>query len=167
MNRIVLMSAGALLALTLPACDRLESLAPNRAATTSQADTDAAKKLHIDAIAALNAKDWAAVKALYAPDAVMITPDSPAFTGAEAIKAEYDRLAADPAVRFEGTPGAMQISSSGDLAYGDATYKMTYTNPVTKKVESGNGYCVWVFRKEPNGSWTIVRDISSPVPAAA
>ena len=166
MNRVIPMSAAALLALFLAACDRPETLAPNRAATASRADTDAAKKLHIDAIAALNARDWAAIKALYASDAVMIIPDTPAFNGIKAINAEYDRLAADPAVKFEGSPGAMHISSSGDLAYGDATYKMTYTNPVTKKVESGNGYCLWVFRKEPSGSWKIVRDISSPLPAA-
>lgn len=165
MNRVVLMSAGALLVLSLPACDRLETLKPNRPAVAKRADTDAAKKLHIDAIAGLNAKNWAAVKTLYAPDAVMIIPDSPAFKGARAINAEYDRLATDPAVTFQGTPGAMQISSSGDLAYGDATYKMTFTNTVTKKVESGSGYCLWVFRKEPNGSWKIVRDISSPLPA--
>ena len=166
MNRVAQMVAGALLALSLPACERVDSLGPDRTATASRADRDAANKLHIDAITALNTKDWAAVKALYAPDAVMIIPDSPAFNGAEAINAEYDRLAADPAVKFKGSPGPLHLSSSGDLAYGDATYKMTYTNPVTRKVESGNGYCLWVFRKEPNRSWKIVRDISSPLPAA-
>ena len=55
--------------------------------------------------------------------------------------------------------------TSGDLAYADATYKMTYTNPNTSKVDSGNGYCIWVFRKQSDGSWKIVRDVSTPVPA--
>ena len=68
------------------------------------------------------------------------------------------------AVRFTGMPGAIQISSSRDLAYADATYKMTYTNPQTSKVESGNGYCLWVFRRQQDRSWKIVRDVSSAVP---
>jgi len=164
MNRVVLMWAGTLLVLYLPACDRAETPARNEAATASAADTDA-KKLLADVIAALNGKDWAAVKGLYAPDAVMITPESAPFQGTQAISAEYDRLAADPAVQFKGTAGAIQVSASGDLAYADATYKMTYTNPKTSKVDSGNGYCIWVFRKQSDGSWKIVRDVSSPVPA--
>lgn len=163
MNGIARMSAGALLALWLSACDRAEAPAPNEAATASAAD---ANKLLSDVIAALNRKDWAAVKALYASEAIMITPDSPPFKGAQAISAEYDRLAADSAMQFNGTAGAIQASSSGDLAFADATYKMTYTNPETSKVESATGYCVWVFSKQPDGSWKIVRDVSSPVPAA-
>lgn len=166
MKRAIQMWSGALLVLSLPACDRAETPARNQATTAVAANTDAANKALANVIAALNAKNWAAVKALYAPDAVMITPDSPPFKGVQAITAEYDRLAADPAVQFKATAGAAQVSSSGDLAYADATYQMTYTNPETKKVESGNGYCVWVFRMQPDGSWKIVRDVSSPVPAA-
>lgn len=164
MNRVSLMCAGTLLVTCLAACDRAKTPARNEAVTAYAADADA-KKLLANVIAALNAKDWAAVKELYASDAIMITPDSPPFNGAQAISAEYDRLANDPAVQFEGTAGAIQVSSSGDLAYADATYKMTYTNPQTSKVDSANGYCIWVFRKQSDGSWKIVRDVSSPVPA--
>lgn len=163
MNRFVLMWTGTLLILALPACDRAETPGRNQASIAPAAETDA-KKLLADVIAALNAKDWAAVKALYAPDAVMVTPGSPPFKGSQAINAEYDRLAADPAMQFQGTPSAVQVASSGDLAYADASYKMTYTNPETTKVESGNGYCVWIFKKQPDGNWKIVRDVSSPVP---
>ena len=164
MNRVVVMLSSTLLVAGLPACDRAQTPARNEAATASPANSDATKLL-ADVIAALNAKDWAGVKELYASDAVMIAPDSAPFKGTEAISAEYDRLAADPAVQFKGTAGAIQVSSSGDLAYADATYKMAYTNPQTSKVESGNGYCIWVFKKQSNGSWKIVRDVSSPVPA--
>ncbi|HVF36754.1 MAG TPA: SgcJ/EcaC family oxidoreductase [Sphingomicrobium sp.] len=163
MNRVVLMLTAALLILPLTACDRAERPGSDQASIAPDAETDA-KKLLADVIAALNAKDWAAVKALYAPDAVMVIPGSPPFNGAQAINGEYDRLAADPAVQFQGTPGPVQVASSGDLAYADATYKMTYTNPETTKVESGNGYCVWIFKKQPDGTWKIVRDVSSPVP---
>ena len=162
MNRVVVMCAGLLLVGCLTACDRAKMPANNEARTAS-AEAEA-KKLLAQVMAALNGNDFAAVKALYAPDAIMITPGSPPFKGTHAIGAEYDRLAADPAVRFTGMPGAIQISSSRDLAYADATYKMTYTNPQTSKVESGNGYCLWVFRRQQDRSWKIVRDVSSAVP---
>ena len=163
MNRVLLMWSGTLLVLCLPACDSAETPSRNNALAASTADVDA-KKLLADVMAALNAKDWAAVKQLYAPDAVMVTPESAPFKGIEAISAEYDRLAGDPALQFKGTAGAVQVSSGGDLAYADATYKMTYTNPQTSKVDSGNGYCIWVFKRQSDGSWKIVRDVSSPVP---
>lgn len=165
MKRFLLMCAGTLLVVGLSACERAPTPAQNGvAAASARADTDA-KKLLADVIAALNAKDWTSLKGFYSPDAVMITPETPPFRGAQAISAEYDRLAADPALQFKGTPGAIRVSSSGDVAYADATYKMRYTNPQTSKVDSANGYCIWVFSKQADGSWKIVRDVSSPLPA--
>jgi len=166
MKRIVLLSAGAALALSLAACDRGKAPAGDAAsAEASTADTDAITKAEADLLAAIAAKDMAATTALYADDAVMAIPFEAPARGKDAITASYDEFYKDPAGKFEATQESAVVS--GDMGYTQGSYTVSYTDSETNKAESGQGYYVVVYRKQPDGSWKIVQDISTPTPPPA
>ncbi len=165
MKNVVLLSTGLALALSLTACDRAAAPADAPAAgAASAADSDAVKQMETAFLAALESKDVASVKTNYAADAVMVLPDQAPFKGIAAISADYDKFAADPVAKFDATNESTVVG--GDLAYSQGTYTVTYTNPKTKAVENGQGYYIVVYKKQPDGSWKIVQDVSSPTPKA-
>jgi ketosteroid isomerase-like protein len=55
------------------------------------------------------------------------------------------------------------------LAYARGSFKVSFTNPQTKQVQSVGGAYLQIFRKREDGRWEIVEDISSagPTPAVA
>jgi len=166
MTRLVLLTAGAALALSLAACDRASAPAGNAAsAETAAADTDAVKKVEADLLAAIAAKDLAGATAAYADDAVMAIPFEQPYRGKDAIKGSYEKFFKDPAGKFVATQESAVVS--GDMAYTQGTYTVSYTNSETKQAESGQGYYVVVYRKQSDGSWKVVQDISSPTPPPA
>jgi len=168
MNKAVLISTGVALAVSLAACNRADAPAEANApaaASASAADTESVKKLETDFLGAIKAKDFATAKAAYASDAVMVLPGDAPFKGAAVIAAEYDEFAADPAGKFDAANESTVVGA--DMAYSQGTYAVTYTDSKTKKVENGQGYYLMVYRKQPDGSWKIVQDVSSPLPKAS
>ncbi len=166
MNKAILISTGVALAISLAACDRADAPAEGNApAATAAADTDAVKKLETDFLGAIEAKDFATAKAAYASDAVMMIPMQAPLKGAAAIGADYDKFAADPAGKFDATNETTVVGA--DMAYSTGTYDVTYTDSKTKKVENGEGYYLVVYKKQADGSWKIVQDVSSPTPKAS
>lgn len=99
-----------------------------------------------------NAKDAAAVAALYAEDGTIMPPHAAMATGREAIEAY---LKTDIAA----APGKLTITyvgseSSGNLAYSHGTFSVA--DETGKTVDSGK----WLeVRKKVNGKWMILYDI--------
>ena len=167
MIRVVPLTAGVMLALSLTACDRAAAPAGNAAATEAPAaDSEAVKQAFAAFNAAIAAKDLAVIRAQYAPDAVMIIPGQAPFKGVDAIMADYQAFSADSAGKYEPGSETVHVSSGGDLAYGQVDYKVTYTNPATKAVEQANRYNLTVYKKQADGSWKVVQDVSSDLPKA-
>ena len=126
----------------------------------SAAELDAVKAVDAAFAAGMNAKDTAAVFAIYADDAAVMPPDSPTLVGAAAHQALAGFLAAG-ATDFVLTPTTAY--GIGDLAYvvGTATYKMGGVPETVKYSE--------VLRKGADGKWRYVVDHFSgvaPAPAA-
>jgi len=99
-----------------------------------------------------NAKDAAAVAALYAEDGTIMPPHAAMATGREAIEAY---LKTDIAA----APGKLTITyvgseTSGNLAYSHGTFSIA--DETGKTVDSGK----WIeVRKKVNGKWMILYDI--------
>lgn len=174
MKSLVAIPASVLLVLSVAACERTsEPTASNDAATSEAAgaDTEADAAAVKQAFAAFNAditsKNLDAIKAHYASDAVMIIPGQAPFKGVDAIMGDYNQYAADPVGKY--VPGAetTTVSSGGDVAYGEVTYQSTFTNTKTKAVETRDRYNLTVFKKQPDGSWKVVRDVNTDVPKAS
>jgi len=127
---------------------------PSAPAPLSAAELDSVKAVDAAWAAAMNAKDTAAVFAIYAPDAKLMPPDSPILTGAEGHPV-LAGLIAGGASDFVLTPATAY--GIGDLAYvvGTASFKMGGASQTLKYAE--------VLRKGPDGKWHYVVDMFSGV----
>jgi ketosteroid isomerase-like protein len=134
--------------------------APAAPVALSAAELDAVKAVDAAFAAGMNAKDTAAVFAVYAADAKLMPPDSPALDGA----------AGHPVIAGLISGGASDVTLTpttaygvGDLAYmvGTASFKMGGATETVKYAE--------VLRKGTDGKWRYVVDMFSNIapPAAA
>jgi ketosteroid isomerase-like protein len=147
------------LGLLLTACAPKAPVAP---AELSASELEAVKAVDAAFAAGMNAKDTAAVRALYADGARLMPPDSPILEGA-AIGQTIAGLVAAGASNFALTPIA--TSGVGDLAYtvGTATFEIGGHSESIKYAE--------VLHRGSDGKWRYVVDMFSgvtpPAPAPA
>lgn len=170
MKSLIVIPASLALVLSVAACDRAATPADGNAAPAakaSTADAEAVKQAFAKFNADITAKNVDAIKAHYASDAVMVIPGQAPFAGIDAITADYTAYAADPAGKFAPGAETTTISSGGDMAYGEVNYQTTFTNPKTKAVETQDRYNLTVYKKQPDGSWKVVRDVNTTVPKAS
>ncbi|MFN8653687.1 MAG: DUF4440 domain-containing protein [Gemmatimonadales bacterium] len=153
MRLLPLFAAGILVTACAPKADAPAS-APAAPAPLSAAELDAVKAVDAAFAAGMNAKDTAAVFAVYAPDAMLMPPDSPALQGA-AGHPVIAGLIAGGASDFVLTPTLTY--GIGDLAYtvGTASFKMGGAAATVKYAE--------VLRKGEDGKWRYVVDMFSGV----
>ena len=124
----------------------------------SVTEKDAVEQTAQEILAAFEAKDAAKWNSYYAPDAIIATAGRPAAKDGRAVsKAIRDDLA-DPNFKMILSHEKTEVTASGDLAYRRGSYKISATNPQTKKVEDIDGTYLTVFRKQADGSWKVVED---------
>ena len=111
---------------------------------------------------ALRAKDAAKLTTFYAPDAVLAVPGRPAAKGIDAIARVNSADLDDPNFKFEFTNQQTDVADSGDLAFTQGRYNATWTDPKTNKPTTGTGTYLTVFRKQEDGSWKAIADVSTP-----
>jgi ketosteroid isomerase-like protein len=131
------------------------------AATLSGATLDSVKAVDAAWAAGMNAKDTAAVLAVYAEDARLLPPDAPIMDKASA-RAVLAGFIAGGASDFVLTPTI--VYGVGDLAYmvGTADFKMGGASETVKYTD--------IVRRGADGKWRYVVDMFSGVaapPAAA
>lgn len=125
-------------------------------ATLSDAALDSAKAVDAAWAAGMNAKDTAAVLAVYADDAKFLPPDAPIMdkAGAHRVLAGF---IAGGASDFVLSPAVAY--GNGDLAYmvGTATFKMGGASETVKYTD--------IVRRGADGKWRYVVDMFSGVQA--
>lgn len=147
-----------------PPADTAAAAAASTTSPGSATDDSTVRDLNATWFRVFNAHDAGALAALYADDAVLMVPGSPAARGREAIKAAYqkdmDAMAKSGYLNNQGNDSESAVS--GDLAYESNTFNVT--DKTGKKIEAGK--YVTVFAKR-NGKWMIIRDIwnSDTMPA--
>jgi ketosteroid isomerase-like protein len=144
-----------------PSAAASSAAASSAAATLSGAALDSVKAVDAAWAAAMNAKDTAAVLALYADDAKVLPPDAPIMDKAGA-RAVFAGLIGGGASDFVLSPAIAY--GTGDLGYmvGTATFKMGGASETVKYAD--------VVRRGADGKWRYVSDMFSGVaapPAAA
>jgi uncharacterized protein (TIGR02246 family) len=149
--------AGIALAIALAGCSSTPPAAPD----TRDADAKAIRQLEANWVQAWAAKDAAKIAANYADNASLFIPDMPIVTGKANIDATVGKFLQDKNISLSFAPTNVVVSKSGDLAYSQGTYTMTYTNPRTKKAVSETGKYVTDYAKQADGSWKAVADIDN------
>jgi uncharacterized protein (TIGR02246 family) len=157
MKTLAALCAAAVIALSMTGCNP----APPPAPDTHDADVKAITDTEVQANQAWASKDADKVMNFYADDALLMTPGADAVQGKDAIRAELKQMLADPAISLTFQSSKVDVAKSGDLGYTAGTYKLTVTNPATKKPITDHGNYVTTFRKQADGSWKAVADIAS------
>ncbi len=162
MRMLSLLAAGLFAVACTPKSDTPAAAGTHDAAAVlSAAALDSVKAVDAAFAAGVNAKDTAAVLAVYAEDAKFLPPDAP-ITNKAGVQLDIQGLIAAGATDFVLTPTTAY--GVGDLAYlvGTASFKMGGTPGAVKYAE--------VLRRGADGKWRYVVDMYSgvtPPPAMA
>jgi uncharacterized protein (TIGR02246 family) len=140
-----------LLSLFLTACTKPD---------TREADTKAIKDTEAAWVKAAATKNADQYLAFYTDDASLLMPNAPIFTGKAAIKEAITPMVNDPNFSLTFSATKVEISKSGDLAYTQGPYKMTFSDVRGNKFEDEGKYLT-VWRKQPDGTWKAVEDTNA------
>jgi uncharacterized protein (TIGR02246 family) len=134
-----------------------QALAPAHAAA-AEADVE---RTEAEMLAAFKAKDHGRLAGYYADDAVMKTPGRAAAIGRAAIARQLETDMKDPAFALDFANATTLVAASGDIAYTRGSFRVTFTDPATRKPREGRGHYVTIFRKQADGSWKAIEDVAS------
>ena len=104
---------------------------------------------------AMTTNDSTAVAALYTEDAMLLPPNEPAVKGRAAIRHYLGQF---PKITSFKAP-LVEIEGNGNVAYARGTYEVTLMPPGSKTPVKDSGKFIEIRRKEPDGSWLILRDL--------
>ena len=107
------------------------------------------------------AKDLEKSAGHYADDAILMMPGAPPAKGKDAIRAGWKGLLDDPNFKLDFSADRVEMSAGGDLATTRGSYSMTVTNPKTKKPVDDKGSYMTVYKKQADGAWKVIEDMTS------
>jgi uncharacterized protein (TIGR02246 family) len=128
-----------------------------KAPDTREADGKAIRDAQAAMVKAATAKDLDAFVAFYTDDASVLTPNAPIFTGKQPIKDGLKPMLSDPQFSLTLMPTRVEVSKSGDMAFTQGPYKMSFSDIHGNKFEDEGKYLT-VWRKQADGSWKAVED---------
>ena len=132
-----------------------------RAAQQKVADAEAQIRATDAALTkAAQAKDLEKCVSGYAPDAIMFLPNTPAIHGIEAIRKVWQSMLAAQGPNVTVTPISVDVARSADLAWERATYSADVIDK-KGKTSTQTGEAVVLWKKQSDGSWKIVADLSA------
>jgi ketosteroid isomerase-like protein len=114
---------------------------------------------------AATSKNADSVAAYWTDDARVLMTGQPVISGKSAIREMVAGTMKIPGFHVTWTPDSAVVSRSGDLGYTYGTNAFTVPDSTGKLVTTPGRYLT-VWRKEADGRWRCVYDISNPAPAA-
>ena len=117
-------------------------------------------------------KDWSKVASTgdvnktvsyWADDAILISEGMPVLKGKEAIKKMVEESFKMPGFRISWDPQDVVVSENGDMAYIIENSQVSYSDSTGKPITQNNK-AVTIWRRQADGSWKNVVDISTPTP---
>ncbi len=127
------------------------------------ADAQRIRELGAAWVAAVGAKDIAAIKNLYTADGLFMAPNAPPSQGRQAIGEAWRGLLQLPGIVLTFGATRIEVSESGDLAYDVGTYALGFDAESRRVSDHGKYVVVW---KKVEGEWKVAADIfNSNLPA--
>ena len=142
----------------------LGACAPATVNTATDAQT--IRNLGNDWQRAIAARDVDRIVAIHAPDALSLTSNYPAASGATAIRGAYSGLVGLPGLSLVWVPTSIDVVSP-TVANEYGTYTMSFDGPQGRVNDRGNYTTVW---HKIDGQWRVATDAtvsSTPFPAPA
>ncbi|TAL45767.1 MAG: SgcJ/EcaC family oxidoreductase [Chitinophagaceae bacterium] len=97
----------------------------------------------------------------WADDAVVISAGQPMLSGKQAIQKMVEESYKMPGFRISWQPQRVEVSESGDMAYLLENSQISFTDSTGHPIMINNK-AVSIWRKQADGSWKNVVDISTP-----
>ena len=137
------------------------ALAAHSSAQTAQSGVEAANKQLMESF---KNKDAAGIAAHYTEDAVALPPNAERIAGRENIQKMWQSWV--DAGLTDLTLKAVVVEESGDLAFEEGTYSVNVPGSGGQSMQDVGKYVV-VWKKGPQGTWQLHRDIwnSNQAPA--
>lgn len=110
-------------------------------------------------LAALTRGDTAGAVANYADDAVVMFPSESAWRGGAAVRKGFAGFLSQMAIK-DGKATTDDVMVAGDLAVETGHYEWTMVPKGGKDLKDKGKY-ITVWKRQQDGSWKIVRDISN------
>lgn len=147
------------IALSLAACANEASdatLTDTAAGETAEAAEARIRELDRQWVAAVAARDTAAIVNVYASDGRFMVPNSPVASGADAIRSTWAGLLGLPNVSLTFEPTSIHVSEDATMAYDVGTYQLAFDGPSGRVEDNGKYLVVWEKR---DGEWKVVADM--------
>ena len=101
----------------------------------------------------------------WAEDAMLMSAGQPQLKGKKAIRQMVEESYKIPGFRISWQPQSVEVSENGDMAYLIEDTQISFTDSTGKTITQNNK-AVSIWRKQTDGSWKNVVDISTPEPVA-
>jgi uncharacterized protein (TIGR02246 family) len=101
----------------------------------------------------------------WAEDAMLMSAGQPQLKGKKAIRQMVEESYKIPGFRISWQPQSVEVSENGDMAYLIEDAQISFTDSTGKTITQNNK-AVSIWRKQGDGSWKNVVDISTPEPVA-
>jgi len=124
-----------------------------------RAEAEAIKKIEDRWTAAIKAKDIDKILSIFAPEAVVMNANAPAFIGIQSIRKSLESWFSDTTIlhdTFASAIDTIEVSSAGDLAYvrGNSRLNISTIRGVVEETDK------WItIYKKINGEWKAIVDI--------
>ena len=109
------------------------------------------------------AKDVEKTVSFWADDAFLAVPGQPPLKGKQAIRSMVEESFKIPGFSITWQPQSVEVSASGDMAYMIEDSQVSVPDSTGKPVLMSTK-AVSIWRKQADGSWKNVVDISTPGP---
>jgi uncharacterized protein (TIGR02246 family) len=161
----VLLIAGCTAKNDAAATQTADSPATVAPSSTGDADPSAVRRAidsaNAQVVNALKQGDAAATAAVYADDAISMPPDQPALRGRDAIRKSMEKFLSGTTVK-NPTLTTVDVIVSGDIAVETGTQDGTMQPKSGGGAVSAKGKYLAVYKRQPDGSWKIIRDAYNP-----
>jgi ketosteroid isomerase-like protein len=153
-NQLILISV---MMLTITACTQ----------NTIDQQAEAEKLMELSRSWAKSVKDKDIEKMLsyWADDAIVMSPNEPSVVGIEALRGMVERSMKIPGFEINWEPQEAYVSKSGDLGYVIIKNYMTMPIDTTGNTRTIFNKGVEIWKKQENGTWKNVIDISNSDPS--
>ncbi len=139
------------------------AVAGSAAAAGSTVQEQLIRELEAKWVAAVAAKDIAAIARIYTADGMFLAPNAPLVEGREAIAEAWAGLLGLPGISLTFEPTRIEVSESADLASDVGTYALAFDSDGGRIEDQGKYVVVW---KKVSGAWKVLADIfNSNLPA--